>query len=72
MELRIVDLTSENINELYPESEQGFPRPNPVDGYNRKMAWVREMLTKGFRHKAAFNEAGEKAAFIEYMRLKKR
>ena len=67
MELKIVDLTPENINELYPESEQGFPRPEPVDGYNRKMAWVREMLTKGFRHKASFNEAGEKVAFIEYM-----
>jgi hypothetical protein len=57
MGLKIVDLTPENINELYPESE-GFPRPYPVDGYNRKLAWVKEMLTKGFQRKVAFNEAG--------------
>ena len=67
MELKIVDLTLENINELYPESEQKFPRPVPVDGYNRKLAWVREMLTRGFRRKVAFNEAGEAVGFIEYI-----
>ncbi len=52
MELKIVDLTPSNINELYPKSHhksEGFPRPHPVDGHNRRLAWVREMLTKGHR-----------------------
>ena len=66
MELKIVDLTLENINQFYSESEE-ISLPEPVDWYNRKLAWVREMLTKGFQRKIAFNKAGEKVGFIEYM-----
>ena len=51
MKLKIIDLTPENINELYPENECGFPRPFPVDGCKRTMLWVREMLFKGFHLK---------------------
>lgn len=67
MKLKIVDLTLENINELYPKNEQGFPRPHPVDGCKRTLAWVREMFTKRFRRKVVFNEAGQELASVEYM-----
>ncbi|MBI1923367.1 hypothetical protein HYR99_03860 [Candidatus Poribacteria bacterium] len=67
MELKIVDVTPENIEELDPESEQDFGPIVPVDAYNRKLAWARELFTKGFQRKIAFNEAGEKVGFIEYM-----
>ena len=67
MKLKIVDLTLENINELYPKNERGFPRPHPVDGCERTLVWVREMLIKGFRRKVVFNEAGQELASAEYM-----
>ena len=67
MKLKSISLTSENINELYPENERGFPRPFPVDGCKRTLAWVREMLTKGFHRKVVFDETGQELASIEYM-----
>ncbi|MBI1925586.1 hypothetical protein HYR99_15200 [Candidatus Poribacteria bacterium] len=68
MELKIVDLTPENIDKFYPpESVQSFPPPIPVGAHDIRLAWVREMLTRGFRRKEAFNEAGQKLAHLEYM-----
>ena len=67
MALKIVDLTPENIDELYPKNERGFPRPFPVNGVKRKLAWVREMLPKGFHRKVVFDEAGQELASVEYM-----
>ena len=67
MKLKIIDLIPENINELYPENEHGFPRPFPVDGCKRTLTWVREVLAKGFRRKVVFDETAQELASIEYM-----
>ena len=67
MGLKIVELTSLNIDRVYPESERAFPRPRPADIHDRRRAWIMKMLSKGLRHFSAFNEEGEKVALIEYM-----
>lgn len=67
MSLKIVALTSLNIDQVYPDTEWTFPRPRPTDILDRRRAWIMEMLSKGFPHFSAFNAAGEKVALVEYM-----
>lgn len=67
MGLKIVELTSLNIDQVYPESEWTFPHPRPVDIHDRRRAWIMEMLSKGLQHFSAFDAAGQKVALVEYM-----
>lgn len=67
MNLEIVELTSLNIDQVYPDSERTFPHPTPADIHDRRRAWIIEMLSKGLRHFSAFNEVGRKIALVEYM-----
>lgn len=54
MRLKIVELTSLNINQVYSDSEWTFPHPRPVDLHDRRRAWPMEMLSNGLRHFSAF------------------
>lgn len=67
MSLKIVELTSLNIDQVYPDSEWTFPHPRPVDIHDRRRAWIMEMLSKGLQHFSAFDAAGQKVALVEYM-----
>lgn len=67
MRLKIVELTSLNIDQMYPNSEGTFPHPVPTNIQDRRRAWIIEMLNKGFRHFSAFSETDEKVALVEYM-----
>ncbi len=58
MGFRIINLTLNNVGQLYPESGEI---------HEIRRAWVRKMLPKGFRRKVAFDESSEKAASIEWM-----
>jgi len=46
MEIKIIDLTLENIDALYPEHDEG----NEL-----RRTWVRKMMPKGYRRKLAYD-----------------
>ncbi|MHC4676564.1 MAG: hypothetical protein ACYTBZ_29105, partial [Planctomycetota bacterium] len=58
MEIKIIDLTLENIDALYPGHDEG----NEL-----RRTWVRKMIPKGYQRKLAYDKQDELVGWVEYM-----